>query len=313
MAIKTAEELAARKAFIQGAESNEATIAPPTLEQSFSELKKMTLDDLLDRLLQVDNQATLIKWRIWWAIRQHFKSDKLFGQYIEDLRRKPTPTLCLSNMNQKAINRAWQAGQFCEKHKINDLTKIGILPTAIYELSKPQNKDIAEKIFKEVRHKGYPVYEIERRIAQERAVATFEPEIEDQPEKAPETRGKAYYEVTKNVATLTKDRTWTETVIPFEKEELDLIHDVIEENEIEQEEVYHPPIEMEATIPAPIPTIAIAPTERSDAEVMAEIKRLIEEQVADRLPIKTIGIYRQLMEWMEIEVRVLQGKAYPLR
>lgn len=310
MAIKTAEQLAARRAFIDGADKDE-TIAPISLEQSFSDLKRMTLDDLLDRLLQIENQSMLIKWRIWWAIRQHFKSDKFFGQYVAEIKNDPAHALCVGNMNQQGINRAYQAGQFCEKFKINDLTKIGILPTAIYELARPQNSDIAEKLFKEVRHKGYPVAEIQRRIAQERAVSTIEPDVVVETEKAPETHGKAYYEVNKNVATLTKDRTWTETAISFESEELTLIHDVIDDDE--QEEVYQPPIEVQATIQEPVPSITMALTERSDAEVVDEIKRLIGEQVADRLPIKTIGIYKQLTEWMESEVRVLQGKAYPLR
>lgn len=157
------------------------------------------------------------------------------------------------------------------------------------------------------------MHEIQRRIAQEKAITTIEPDVAPTEQVEPETRGKAYYDVNKNVATLTKDRTWTETVIPFESEEMNLIHDVIEEEEAEQEEVYQPPIEMAATIPVPVASISMTLTERTDAEVIAEIKRLIGEQVADRLPIKTIGIYKQLVEWMESEVRVLQGKAYPPR
>jgi len=174
MAIKTLDQIKERKAFIAEADTNTQAL---TLEQSFKDLKKMTVEDLVDRLEQIENQSTLIKWRIWWAIRQHFPSDKLFGQYINELRSTHQSLVG----SQQHINLCINAGRFCEKHKINDLTKIGISATGIYELARPVNDEVATDIFKDVKHKGYQVDEIKRRISQAKVVSEIE--YDEQPEE----------------------------------------------------------------------------------------------------------------------------------
>jgi hypothetical protein len=199
---KTADQIAERKAFIAGADGGDTDKAMG-LEQSFSELKKLNKEELIDRLEQVDNQATLIKWRIWWAIRQKFPSDKKFGQYIAELREDPTHANCVGS--QQEINRMLNAGRFCEAHRINDLRRIGISQSALYELSRPANGDISKKIFQSVKGKGYPFLEIQRRIAQERAVLTVgtSPSMMDydQPVTQPVERRSPYtVDVVKNVA-----------------------------------------------------------------------------------------------------------------
>lgn len=154
---KTPAEIAARKAFIAGAD---AAIAGD--KWSLSDLKRLSVEDLLDRLEKIDNQATLMRWRIWWAIRQQFKSDKLFGQRIIELKDNPQYAPLLGS--QQDINRALNAGKFCEKHGITDLDAIGLLKSSVYALSRPVNADVADKIFNDVKRKNLPNTEVERLI-----------------------------------------------------------------------------------------------------------------------------------------------------
>jgi hypothetical protein len=138
----------------------------------FSGLNEMTTKELLDRLYQVDNQATMMTWRIWWAIRQHYESDQLFGQFIAELKSDSTQTLCLTG--QKEIYRAWTAGKFCEKYGINDLSEFGVSQTAIYELSRPVNEAIAGQILDSIKLQKLPVNEVKRLLEQARVVSTIE-------------------------------------------------------------------------------------------------------------------------------------------
>jgi len=137
----------------------------------FSGLNEMTTKELLDRLYQVDNQATMMAWRIWWAIRQHYESDQLFGQFIAELKSDSTQTLCLTG--QKEIYRAWTAGKFCEKYGINDLSEFGVSQTAIYELSRPVNEAIAEQILDSIKLQKLSVNEVKRLLEQARVISTI--------------------------------------------------------------------------------------------------------------------------------------------
>lgn len=137
----------------------------------FADLKKLSTEELLDRLEQVDNQANLLKWRLWWAIRQKFPSDKLFGQYIASLANTAHSNIVGS---QQSINRWLHSGRFCELHKINDLNAIGILQSSIYDLAAPRNKDISTKIFNEIKRKNIPYLDVCRMIEQAKAVLTID-------------------------------------------------------------------------------------------------------------------------------------------
>jgi hypothetical protein len=169
---KTPDEIEARRAFIAGADKD-GIIQQQDDIFSFSGLKKLSNEELIDRLEQVDNQATLIKWRILWALRQRFASDKLFGQYIAEL--KSTRAICAGRHQE--INRALHAGRFCEKHRITNLGSVGLLQSAVYALSRPANEAIADEVYKQIKHKNIPVKDVERYIEQAKAVSTI-----DQPE-----------------------------------------------------------------------------------------------------------------------------------
>ena len=163
---KTPEELEARNQFLAGAEA-----ARQGDLWSVTDLKRLDMEGLLNRLDMVDAQAHLIKWRLWHAMRTHFKSDKLFGQYLQDLREKPEYADYKHLVtSQQDINRAALAGAFCEKHSINDLNHIGIRKSAIYALSRPANADVADKIFHAVKRKSLPVAEVERMLAEAKSI-----------------------------------------------------------------------------------------------------------------------------------------------
>lgn len=141
---------------------------------SFDGLKKLDNEALLDRLEAVDNQATLIRWRILYELRCRFKSDTLFGQFIAEL--KNARTICDSSRG--VIYREYKAGEFCERHNIQSLESAGVLKSTIYLLSKASNDDISEKIFKDIKRKNLPLIEVERLIAQAKSIT-----IEKEPDE----------------------------------------------------------------------------------------------------------------------------------
>ncbi|MFA5920092.1 MAG: hypothetical protein WC856_02225 [Methylococcaceae bacterium] len=133
---------------------------------SFEGLKKLNEDELLDRLEQVDNQATLIRWRILLELRRRFSSDQLFGQYLNNLRA--SRTICSSI--PKKVTREIHAGRFCEKHNIISLEQIGCLKQTIYDLSAPKNADISDEVFRQVKKKSLPINEVQRLINQAKSI-----------------------------------------------------------------------------------------------------------------------------------------------
>lgn len=158
---KTPEQLAAQIDFINSA--NESQLREIESVWSVDTLKKLSKDQIIERLFLVTNQSLLIKWRLFWELRKRFKKSKEFKQQLCELRGDPTYAYCVDK--QQHVNRALHAGKFCERHRITDLNKAGVYPTAIYELSKPINADVADDIYKEIKGKNIPVYEVSKKIA----------------------------------------------------------------------------------------------------------------------------------------------------
>jgi hypothetical protein len=177
---RTPAESADRKAFI--IEANKTELEQQDSLWSLANLKKLEPDELVDRLERVENQSVLIKWRILWALRQKFPSDKLFGQYLANIRDDATRPNWLSS--PRDISRSVAAGRFCEQHRITDLNAIGVYQSSIYALSSPANEDIADSIFAQIRKKNIPNKDVERMIAQAKAVLTIEQQPQpQQPER----------------------------------------------------------------------------------------------------------------------------------
>lgn len=138
---------------------------------SLSDLKGLKPDQIIDRIEQIDNQALLYKWRLYWALRQKFPSNIEFGHYLVALRERPHSPFLDS---QQVINRYINAGRFAEQHKIGSLEQAGVKPSVIYLLSRPQNSDIADAIFQSIRRKNILHKDVQIMLDQARAVATIE-------------------------------------------------------------------------------------------------------------------------------------------
>jgi hypothetical protein len=139
---------------------------------SFNNLKKLTEEQLIDRLTQVDNQATLIRWRILAELRSRFPSDKLFGKYVATQE-------IFTSKSSSAIYHECNAGRWCINNKVIDLNRLGIKKSVVYMLASPKNKDISNKLFIKLKNQHYSISEVEKIIEQERSI-TIEKEAEIQ-------------------------------------------------------------------------------------------------------------------------------------
>jgi hypothetical protein len=191
-------EIEARKAFIAGSEQ--------TSIWDMDELKKLTLDELVDRFENVHQQYTLMTWKIMLRIREHFKSDKLMGQFLSELReRDPYHTLC--TCSQVTLHRWIQAARFCERQRITDIHKTGMDKTALYHLSSPKNSEVAGKVYAEIkkmkladRGEKLSVPDVERMIEQAKSITVEREPIEHEAHEIIEHAPPRLIEVKDNIA-----------------------------------------------------------------------------------------------------------------
>ena len=119
--VKTVAEREAEREFIN--QANRSQLEEVDSIWSVVNLKKLSDNDLIDRLDACEAQGTLIRWRILWELRQRYESDKLFGQFLSELRLT-RPNWAWS---QTDISRSIAAGRFCEEYKLSDLNKAKII------------------------------------------------------------------------------------------------------------------------------------------------------------------------------------------
>jgi hypothetical protein len=171
-AFKPASDIEARRAFREG---SEAARAGDTW--GVSDLKKLSREGLVERLVLVDNRSTLLRWRIFSALRAKFDNDRAYGQYLLDLKNDPEYAPLLGS--QQDMNRCALAGAFCEKFSITDLSEAGVLKSTVYELSRPQNADVADKIYRAVKRKSVPLAEVRRMIEEAKSIpGEIAPEVQ---------------------------------------------------------------------------------------------------------------------------------------
>ncbi len=167
----TKSEIEARKSdFIEGIGTKE--IAENDSIWSLNNLKKLTPEEIVDRIEQIDNQAFLYTCRLLWELRDRFPSDILFGQYIEKIKNHPTHPVRLGK--QPRINKMLHVGRFCNQYKISDISKTGILQSVIVELARPANINIAGQVLHEIRRKSLPFKEVMSIIDAKQAVYTID-------------------------------------------------------------------------------------------------------------------------------------------
>ena len=167
MSIKTKEEIEARKAGVQnineyeefkkGAEkdlplSNKST-ASSIEKTQLSELSKLDEWQLADKFEQLDGDYHLLKWNIASLIKGKFKSDKLYGQFLQELRdRYPSHPLCM--IKTATLRRYYKAAEICNTLKILNLKAVGLSPTIIYELGELKNKEKLEDIYNQIKNEN---------------------------------------------------------------------------------------------------------------------------------------------------------------
>jgi len=177
MAIKTKAEIEARKAGVQKAnerqefkdgaekdpqpESSKELLIYSTVEDkefdidvlSNSVLNKLNAWELADKFEKVDGDYHLLKWRIVLLIKKKFKSDKLYGQFLQELRDKyPTHPLC--TIKTSTLRRYYKAAEICNTLKIDNLKVVGLSPTVIYELGELKNEDKLNDIFQKIKNEN---------------------------------------------------------------------------------------------------------------------------------------------------------------
>lgn len=115
-------------------------------------LKTLSLEELVQRFEDIEQQGQLIQGQILLEARSRFAGDKEFGQW-----RASSLWACSASQCSRLI----QLARFFSDSK--PLDKISI--TAAYEISAPINADVADEVYNEVRGRNIPVAEIKRKIS----------------------------------------------------------------------------------------------------------------------------------------------------
>ena len=136
------------------------------------DLATLSLDDLAQRYVSIDQQSQLYKGLILLEARERFVSDKEFGEWVV------THGLSVGTTQQNRTLFMNLAKFF----KNRDMT--GISLTVAYEISRPQNSSVAEEIYSYTLLKNLPVSEVKEKIAElkiQAGVALISDEKKGQP------------------------------------------------------------------------------------------------------------------------------------
>ena len=115
-------------------------------------LKELSLDDLVFRYKEIDYQSQLFKGQILLEARGRFLSNIEFGQWLS-----VNFTELNSSNTGKLINLA--------KYFQGDKTLEGISISAGYLIASPNNREIADKVYKKIKNKSFRIEEIKALIA----------------------------------------------------------------------------------------------------------------------------------------------------
>jgi hypothetical protein len=124
-------------------DSNDMTV----LEDNFindvekDNLKTLTLNELVSRYEQIEQQGQLLQGRILLEVRSRFPGDAEFGRWCA------AQTSCVGEVTQQHRTRLMNLARFFDGVN-RTLDKISL--TAAYEISAPKNEDIAEIVYKDV-------------------------------------------------------------------------------------------------------------------------------------------------------------------
>lgn len=134
-----------------------------------SDLTGLSLERLAQRYNDIDQQSQIYKGLILLEARGRFSSDKEFGQWIA--------THGLSVGSQQNRTLFMNLARF-----FKDKDMRGISLTAAYEISRPDNSDVAEKIYAEVLNKNLSVSEIKRKIKVAKSIPALDTSVSTEDE-----------------------------------------------------------------------------------------------------------------------------------
>lgn len=126
-----------------------------------ADLKKLTVDELADRAESIAKQSTLMLGLICLEARSRFSNNNEFGEWRKNVEG-------LSHYSAGYISQLLNLTRFSLTHDMR-----GIGTTVGFEISSPQNADVAEKVYNYIKRKNMKVEEVRRFIAQEKAVLTI--------------------------------------------------------------------------------------------------------------------------------------------
>lgn len=133
-------------------------------------LQKNTLNELVHKWEELEGNYILLRWKLARHISDKFPSKKDYGQFIKKLRLD-NPFHALCTIDQSTLYRYACAARFCEKFEIDDLNKTGLLPTAIYSLSKKANESVVDSSFVDsLKNNNLSVGEIDKLIFQAHSI-----------------------------------------------------------------------------------------------------------------------------------------------
>jgi hypothetical protein len=181
MTIKTTEEKVSYQDFIQDNSEKESN----TLESQKWRLANWSPNNLRGLKIQeletmwtdiehqtgaINDQAKMMIWHICLRIRKFYPSDRLMGEYLNELRsRDPTHPL-MTGCTQQTRNKWANAAQWCSDMRITSLPEEKLTQQAVFILSSPANKEVSKKVYKQIKGKSMPSSEIERIVNTLKAV-----------------------------------------------------------------------------------------------------------------------------------------------
>jgi hypothetical protein len=118
------------------------------------DLKGLSLDELKDRYIAIDNQSQFFKGLILLEARERLPSNKEFGNWIQSVQ-----ALCLDN--QPTLTRYMNFAKY-----FKDRDRTGITLTVAYEISAPVNTQVADAAYKYAKGKNLKVSDIREKISE---------------------------------------------------------------------------------------------------------------------------------------------------
>lgn len=123
-------------------------------------LSDLSLDELVNRFIQIDSQSHFLKGMILLEARARFSSDKEFGQWVISTG---------INNSTKTRQIRTQLMNLASYFKDKDTT--GLSLSACYEISAPINSDVADKVYQEALNKKLSVAQVKAEIAKAKELA----------------------------------------------------------------------------------------------------------------------------------------------